>query len=461
MINTLTSTQSTFTGVPYDIFSCIAHFLDQSSLISLKHVSYMVQTFLKKYCLQNNYMFDTSIILHVMTKSGNLTLTQWLRSLLEKDDRWTTTTQILCYENAARFGHLPLLQWTHKNDNLVFTLENIDKTITQSKFPLVCEKASEGGYVHILEWIHDNITDYKLTVECVYWAAQNGHLNVLQWLRNHNQELSIKACDLAAENGHLEIVIWFVENDCHPDSNNFCEIAYNGHLHVLKWLYEKNYDIVEDVGSSAASGGHLHILKWLREINYNFTFEICEDAAEEGHLHILKWLYEIGCLVDIDNMLCVRTLKYNHFETLQWLMENGYKGYDMICNIAAYHGCLDTLKWLYTKGYFLRNNTCYTIGPGTSLDVLEWLLEKGCIFHNELCRFALHDLNTLKWLGDHGCKWTVDCTIIIGHSERYHILECVMDMNNICDWPISEHKRIAKENNLNKFYKWLEEKEKC
>jgi hypothetical protein len=69
---------------------------------------------------------------------------------------------------------------------------------------------------------------------CVY-AAQNGHLDVLQWARQNGCPWDEETCAFAAQNGHLDVLQWARQNGC-PWSVSTCAFAAeNGHLHVLQW----------------------------------------------------------------------------------------------------------------------------------------------------------------------------------------------------------------------------------
>ena len=70
-------------------------------------------------------------------------------------------------------------------------------------------------------------------------AAEGGHLEVLQWAREHGCPWDEKTCYWAAYLGHLKILQWAREHDC-PWDENICArtAARKGHLHVQQWLWE-------------------------------------------------------------------------------------------------------------------------------------------------------------------------------------------------------------------------------
>ena len=85
-------------------------------------------------------------------------------------------------------------------------------------------------------------------------AAQNGDLDMLQWLRGHDPpypwELN-EILEVASRQGHLYVFYWILtqfmeQNQIYPNS--------------VKAISK----ILHDACHAAASGGHLNMLIWLR-----------------------------------------------------------------------------------------------------------------------------------------------------------------------------------------------------
>ena len=51
-------------------------------------------------------------------------------------------------------------------------------------------------------------------------AAENGHLDILIWLRKNNCPWNGSIYEFAAKNGHSKILKWAIENDCPVDEKN-------------------------------------------------------------------------------------------------------------------------------------------------------------------------------------------------------------------------------------------------
>ena len=106
--------------------------------------------------------------------------------------------------------------------------------------------------------------------------------------------------------------------------NRFCRNKWHfiiacqdGHLEVLKWLRSEGCPWSEMACPSAARGGHLEALRWLRSEGCPWNERTCSGAAEKGHLDVLKYLLENGCPWDEWTWLSASE------SVKEWLRQNG------------------------------------------------------------------------------------------------------------------------------------------
>jgi len=100
------------------------------------------------------------------------------------------------------------------------------------------------AYVEAIEW--DRALEFLplIHAEAVPWsgmecdtAAKNGRLEVLQWLRMHGCPWSDNTCRNAAEYGRLDILQWLRQNGCPWEINSMVYFAIqDGHWPVLQWV---------------------------------------------------------------------------------------------------------------------------------------------------------------------------------------------------------------------------------
>ena len=106
------------------------------------------------------------------------------------------------------------------------------------------------------------------------------------------------ACAYAAENGHLEVLKYLREEVKAPwDSDTASWAAENGHLHILEYLVERKYDQYdEDACAYAAKNGHLDCLKYLHETaKAPWDDEAVREAHENNHTECVQYLLDNNC----------------------------------------------------------------------------------------------------------------------------------------------------------------------
>lgn len=228
-------------------------------------------------------------------------------------------------EAAALLGNLVLLQWVMNADDAGNGLlplcegpvyssygdgsHNIDnddddhsKDNNHDDRTGVCDKAAEGGHLHVLRWAHQE--------QGLVWswrafdvAAAGGHLGVLQFLDANMNNVGCQsqqdqhpcsensAASEPADRGRVEGLL----------DENVCRLAARGgHLSALQWLRQNGCPWDQRACHEAAGGGHQAVLQFLRRNDCPWDESTCSSAARGGHLGILRWLRESGCPWDVN-----------------------------------------------------------------------------------------------------------------------------------------------------------------
>jgi hypothetical protein len=191
-------------------------------------------------------------------------------------------------------------------------------------------KVKEMSSISTLEWTWKQIW---LRLRPSWWdkekvfcreVAETNKLELLKWAREEKKcewdEWTIKA---AAFQGNLEMVKYCVANECPVDWRACAYAAENGHLEVLKYLREEaKAPWGEYTATWAALNGHLHILEYLVERKFDEYKEgACWCAAKYGHLNCLKYLHETAKAPW--NYRAVREAHENkQTECVQYLLDN-------------------------------------------------------------------------------------------------------------------------------------------
>ena len=119
-------------------------------------------------------------------------------------------------------------------------------------------------------------------------------------------------------------------------AEHFCGwAAHDGELELLKWLREHEYPW-GDTCRKAAQRGHLHVLEWARENGAPWDATVCSGAAYSGHLHVLKWARANGAPWDENTTIsCVLG---DQMETLVWAIEQGALVDNYVYHVAVTRG---------------------------------------------------------------------------------------------------------------------------
>jgi hypothetical protein len=188
--------------------------------------------------------------------------------------------------------------------------------------------AVKGGHVCTLDRLLGKgapLGQWSYNGAC-YWAAEAGHLPMLQYLRSREPPCPWDGttCESAAMNGHLHVLQWArcQPKPCPWDENICTYAARNGHLEVLQWARSQAEPCPWDqwTCANAAFNGHLHVLQWARSQPEPcpWDWETCRCAAENGHLEVLQWARSQQEPCPWDENTCAYAAQNGHLEVLQW-----------------------------------------------------------------------------------------------------------------------------------------------
>ncbi len=137
--------------------------------------------------------------------------------------------------------------------------------------------AASQGYLSLIK-LRENLL---FSVNAINYAAENGHLETVQWLHyNRIEEFvgAVKLCctenvmDLAAKNGHLDTVQWLHINRTEGSVGARAKLC-----------------CTENAMNLAAKNGHLDTVQWLHtNRTEGCTKKAIDGAAEKGHLEIVQ-----------------------------------------------------------------------------------------------------------------------------------------------------------------------------
>jgi hypothetical protein len=202
------------------------------------------------------------------------------------EDEGTGSDQVkFFWINAAKYGRIREMQWARQEEYSAVFIEKFGV--------LICAKAAEEGQLQVLQWLKENGCPCNI-LTCAA-AARYGHLACLQWARENGCRWNSDITTAAAKNGHLSCLQWARENGCDWYVSICYAAALNGHLSCLQWARANGCLWDEDTCSNAALNGHLSCLQWARENGCPWNVDTLVAAAEGGHLSCVQWARENGC----------------------------------------------------------------------------------------------------------------------------------------------------------------------
>lgn len=239
-------------------------------------------------------------------------------------------------------------------------------------------------------------------------AAEDGRLDVLQWMHPLCPKQTNDVCRAAAGNGHLEVLKWAVGEGYPVGDTTCCLAARRGQIRILEWLRLGGRRMGRTVWLEAVSGGHVDVLEWLlccarvpmREVTF------CMRAAKHGRLGALMWLRNHDFPWDI--YVCIEAARLGHFDVLRWALENGAPVSDghrnVTCVSPGEEGHLDLVRSLRKRGARWGSRFCQRVYKRRRYRTLEWALDQGCPWKYDMCSvqgcFAVV-LKESSWCGVH------------------------------------------------------------
>ena len=292
----------------------------------------VIQWIIKQSSNNVNRNWNTGLCYHACS-GGQANLLLWLMKNKYKYDFSS------CVNTAIENGHLSILQILVKNP----------KSLTKCSY----EKAASKGHIRILIWFYDKFGLQNYGESMMIAAAGSGQQLVIEWLLENEVKWSPKTIYYAASNGHLDLIKWAYSNGCPLNTNdaNLCEVAAERlQLEVLKWLRSQNCFWSASTFCKAVYGkDEIEFYKWMKDNGCPWDDDVFSIAVNCCKFETLKWLKENGCPWNEDAYY-VAIHENRDFEIIKWLKDNDCPWTKFICETAAIVGDLEILKWLRDNG---------------------------------------------------------------------------------------------------------------
>lgn len=207
----------------------------------------------------------------------------------------------------AEMGHLPAVKQLLNIDQDVLS-ENIvgDPEIPAFQIDQTFIDAAKRGQLLVMQLL----LKYRPSISygkgrALFFAAEKGHLHVVQYLLQEVKDISLHDIGLAfhsaAKNGHIDVVQCFLEHvqdiPIEDKALAFSEAAKQGQHHVVLYLLGQVQDLSpDDKGWAlgyAAEAGHLHVVQYLLEHAPDISIRhrnAAIDLARSNHPEIAEFI---------------------------------------------------------------------------------------------------------------------------------------------------------------------------
>jgi hypothetical protein len=304
--------------------------------------------------------------------------------------------------------------------------------------------AAQGGHIHVLDWIVQMNPEVKKNIRPCADAAVRGRLKTLRWLRKKGFWWNSATCAAAAKGGHVEVLAWARNYyiPCAWDESACVRAAEQGHLEVLQWLRSQDPPCPWNKTACfrAVGQGHLEVLQWLRSQDPPCPWDetVCLQAVFSERLDILQWLRSQDPPCPWSKDVCTEAARIGHLDILQWARAHGASWSKAVPRVAADEGHFDVLKWVISHGCPVGKSTCENVAGHGRLDLLQWLRSQDppCPWDGRTCAAAVmaERLDILQWLRGQipPCPWDGYAIYSAAVNGRWDIVKWAR-MNG-CPW---------------------------
>ena len=161
----------------------------------------------------------------------------------------------------------------------------------------------------------------------IYRSRRSGHINVLNWLKDHGCPLDSHAYFSAVRGcGDLNVLKWLKNNGCpHFSLGYLCrDAALTGKVELLKFAIDNGYVLTKCTSKAAAISGNLETLELAIFHHCHWSMDIFFAAATSGHKNILEWgINHQHIKINSDDLRRCKNIakKYGHKELAKWLTD--------------------------------------------------------------------------------------------------------------------------------------------
>lgn len=189
-------------------------------------------------------------------------------------------------------GDLDLLKWAF-NYIVPQGLPNSNMRILDNTCVSVMRTATEFCHFHILEWGLENGFDISDPYLFLAAAHKPENFEVMEWLLDHGTEIYTTTVVEAVRHGFLDLFSYAIHDVACEDDHDYTKMledvnsvaAQYGHIHILQWIHDNENEFPISIHelfvfTSAAKFRREEVLVWLRSTGYHPLDDWTMDTAK-------------------------------------------------------------------------------------------------------------------------------------------------------------------------------------
>ena len=335
-----------------------------------------------KYLLENGYHVD-QYAMSLAIRAGRVEIIDYLHINLglkiNPECSWI---------DAIGESHIHVLDYLHAKAILIDEHDVFRVAIVNNKF-----EALKWLYIHGYQ-PYDNALDDAVD-RGFYNNEEHCSVEIVKWLLEkfpHRYRINDKVCYYAARNGHLELLQSAQKQHYSFNDRVISTAAWYNQEHIVEWLLTNNYPFNEDVCDVFARNGNLEMLKFVRNYGCPWTSKLYETATWNEHFHIIEYAYENGCPWNLKLLEIVARRK--NFRIMKWICKKNLPYVGDVCSALlsseSENGKVSwsdesitfvtrfIMKLVNQRGHPLTRNTVIDAIKLNLFELVKWMRERGC-----------------------------------------------------------------------------------
>lgn len=221
-----------------------------------------------------------------------------------------------------------------------------------------------NNYIELLDQLYSSSNNFEYTLDTIIWAAQNGHMRILEWFQNKKLDYQYNSRNIlimyCLREKHLDILDWLNANKKIDESSipyyKSC-IAYKYGLPECDNFEIKNTIHVEIL--MACIFGKIKVLDILnKDKNLKKHFDdknlnLIRIIMMNNYYRTLKWIranYDSCLCENVDDHILF-LIHHNKYIIIKWFMDHKYKinNIDNLIKMASKKHCVKIVNLLVSN----------------------------------------------------------------------------------------------------------------